>query len=362
MKRSVIALFLSLLLCSSFLFGCGGSPSASSPPSPMVTVSPAASPSSAQTPSQQLPSPTPFPTNARPADSDISENNGLLIIQNKGYETFYYKQQVCDDYSDAINSLAASLDQSVTVYSLITPTSIEFNAPPKYQREGNSAKNAIQHIYGNLSGIKAVDAYSALEQHQTDYIYFGTDHHWTARGAYYAYTAFCETAGLPAPSPLDSYESGRLDGFLGLYYSLSKSEALKSHPDYVEYFLPKAETQATVFHSKELDNPSSIKVVNPEIESGNKYMAFIGGDRPLIRIQTSAQTGRKILLIKESYGNAFAPWLTESYDEVWVLDPRETSFSLHEFLQEHDIHEVLVLNYAIGTTSQNYRDKLRALI
>ena len=32
-----------------------------------------------------------------------------------------------------------------------------------------------------------------LMQHRDEYIYFGTDHHWTADGAYYAYEAYCES-------------------------------------------------------------------------------------------------------------------------------------------------------------------------
>lgn len=364
MKRSISALFCSFFFCASLLSGCGGTNSTTSP-SASATQQPTAPVQSIlaeATPTQTAASPTPYPTNARPADSDVTQSGGIIIIGNKGYELFYNDKGVCNDYIDAVNQLTASLHDDVTVYSLISPTSIEFNAPPKYQGTGYSAKNAIDYMYDGMQGVKTVDAYSAIEQHQTKYVYFGTDHHWTARGAYYAYTAFCQAAGFDAPDALDTFKTGRLDNFLGLYYSLSNSDALKNNPDYVEYFLPKVDTEATAFSDSNLQNPTSIKVVNTDIESGNKYMAFISGDRPLIRIQTSANTGRKILLIKESYGNAFAPYLTANYDEVWVLDPRETTFSLDEFLQKQEIDEVLILNYAIGTTSQGYRDNLRALI
>ncbi len=36
-------------------------------------------------------------------------------------------------------------------------------------------------------------AYEKLMQDRDEYVYFGTDHHWTADGAYYAYEAYCES-------------------------------------------------------------------------------------------------------------------------------------------------------------------------
>ena len=77
----------------------------------------------------------------------------------------------------------------------------------------------IAACYDRLKELKstaiAVDAYSKLEAHKDEYLYFRSDHHWTALGAYYAYTAFCESAGLKA-EPLSKFESGEYTGFLAL--------------------------------------------------------------------------------------------------------------------------------------------------
>ncbi len=86
----------------------------------------------------------------------------------------------------------------------------------------------IAACYDRLKELKstaiAVDAYSKLEAHKDEYLYFRSDHHWTALGAYYAYTAFCESAGLKA-EPLSKFESGEYTGFLGSLYS-----AIKAYP------------------------------------------------------------------------------------------------------------------------------------
>ena len=60
-------------------------------------------------------------------------------------------------------------------------------------------------------------------------------------GAYYAYTAFCETAGFEAV-PLEQFQTGRYDTFLGSMYGFTEgypqSEVLKQHPDYLELSCP----------------------------------------------------------------------------------------------------------------------------
>ena len=35
--------------------------------------------------------------------------------------------------------------------------------------------------------IDFVNAYTVLNQHKNEYIYYKTDHHWTTLGAYYVY-------------------------------------------------------------------------------------------------------------------------------------------------------------------------------
>ena len=79
----------------------------------------------------------------------------------------------------------------------------------------------IDFCYSQMDDkIITVDAYSKLRSHTDEYIYFRTDHHWTQLGAYYAYTAFCEAAGFEAV-PLDAFETGRYDRFVGSMYNFT---------------------------------------------------------------------------------------------------------------------------------------------
>ena len=58
-------------------------------------------------------------------------------------------------------------------------------------------RQAMQDIQAKMNDkVKSVDIYDALMQHRNEYIYFRTDHHWTALGAYYAYQQPCAAKGI----------------------------------------------------------------------------------------------------------------------------------------------------------------------
>ncbi|MGI6169241.1 MAG: DHHW family protein [Christensenellales bacterium] len=321
-------------------------------PTPAVTASPG----------QEGTVPTPTPAVNTPPPDDAAQLQGaVLVVDDAAMELFYNDTRAKEIYADSINTLTASLDEKIRVYSLLAPTSLEFGAPQSYRKDAYSQQKAIADLNTMMQGVIPVDAYKNISNHQTEYVYFRTDHHWTARGAYYAYQAFCQAAGFEQPEALDSFKSGEAEGFLGSYYRLTQSEALKANPDSVEYFWPKTQTSATAYKDSSLQGGYKLSVLKPDIDASNTYMMFIGGDHPIVKITTDAGAGRKIVMIKESFGNALAPWLTNNYDEIWVVDPRLTSFNLNNFMKQQQVEELLIVNYTIGTTSGGYCKQLKAL-
>lgn len=99
-------------------------------------------------------------------------------------------------------------------------------------------KKAMDAIEAKLrEDVKVIDPYEKLMQHRDEYIYFGTDHHWTADGAYYAYEAYCESKNL-LPISRGRHEKREFDGFLGSFYNDTKSKKLQKHPDTVTAYEP----------------------------------------------------------------------------------------------------------------------------
>ena len=58
------------------------------------------------------------------------------------------------------------------------------------------------------------------------------------------------------------------------------------------------------------------------------------------------------MLIKESFGNAFAPFLVSHYDEVYIVDQRYFELGVEDFIKENGITDLLILNniFAVNTS------------
>ena len=90
---------------------------------------------------------------------------------------------------------------------------------------------------------------------------------------------------------------------------------------------------------------------------------FIGGDNPLTVITTENKNGKTLMIFKESYGNAFVPFLVSNYDTVYVADIRTFPFNAVTFAKENGIKEVLFINNTITSCTppriQNYLNLLQ---
>ena len=317
-------------------------------------------------PSQETTTEAPKPeTTAFAQTGEYQITNSIIVFPDSAMEMYSIAKTRLGEYAATVNTFAAKVPDK-QVYCMLVPTRIAFYGPQEYRTGSHSAPDGINIAYSQLSpNVISIDAYSALLQHTDDYIYFRTDHHWTARGAYYAYSAFCEKNGL-SHAPLSAYQSGRLDNFVGTMYRYTNSENLKNNPDYVEYFMPIVEASGEFYSTPDMSDGKPLRIISTNItDTSSKYMCFIQGDKPLERIVTSNQNGKKILVIKESYGNAMVPFLLENYNEVFVLDPRQDGvkdMNLTQFVNDNGINEILFINYLMAPSNSKYMTALNNII
>ena len=313
-----------------------------------------------------------LPELEEPDESDAVKAGSVIIIGDRAMEVSYIYEKALTRYVEALNALKGSM-KDTRVFSLIAPNSAEFYSPKSMHTGDASQKSMIDKAYSGMNGIVCVDAYSKLRGHADEYIYFRTDHHWTALGAYYAYTAFCESGGL-SPVPLEDFETGRYEGFVGSMYRFTskypQSEALKNNPDYVDYYIPAAECEAQYFKTPGMENGVKAEVVSRKIpdDYSNKYLCFISGDTPVFRIVTQVKNGRRIAVLKESYANALVPFLTSHFEEIFVIDMRQFNgngqqrLNLPEFAEKNSLTDVLVLNYSIAPNNVFFAKMLEEYI
>lgn len=298
------------------------------------------------------PTPTPPPPEIQDDGTAGERLDSFFIYKGKAHSLFSPNDKAVPLYTDTINRYGETLGPGTTIYSMVIPTSIAFALPERYKDVSAPQDENINDIYSRLSPqIRRVDAYNALLYHRNDYLYFGTDHHWTGLGAYWAYTAFCEAAGL-TPVPLEEMEKRTLPDFIGTLYSQTRDQSLLKNPDYVDYYIPPTEYQAWQYRKGAPYAPVKTTLWGEYAKGGNSYSVFLHGDLPLIKVVTEHKNGKKILVVKESFGNAFVPFLISHYEEVYVVDQRYFELNLPAFIKENGIQEMVFANniFAANTT------------
>lgn len=313
------------------------------------------------------------PEIALPDESQAAAIGTIIVVGDNAMDIPTASGAVIESYAGAINNLAAAMGPDVRTISLVTPNSGEFYSPESFHTGQHSQKDMIDACYAAMSDqVLTVDAYAALREHADEYIYFRTDHHWTALGAYYAYVEYCRTVGLE-PVALDQFQTGTYENFLGSMYTYTQgypqSDALAANPDTLTYYLPIAETHAKYYSDTTLSDGIPISVVYTKIDESvsNKYLCFIGGDTPICIVETDVE-GPVCMVVKESYGNAFVPFLTSHYSKIIVIDPRKfnqegmPALNIAEFGQSQGVDDLLVINYPFMINNSYYVEWLNRLV
>ena len=328
------------------------------------------------------PSTTPATTAPAPSGDKLSttvfnppqiEDNGatgydggaIYVWNGAGFELFGGSEGSGQAYAETINDLAGKVP-GVNVYSMVVPNHTEMGLPDRVKADTytNSQAANIKAAYAAMdtSKVKPINAYNYLSEHCNDYIYFKSDHHWTGLGAYYAYTAFADTLGIPALS-LDDCTEQTIDGFTGSFSSMATLDT-----DTVSYW--QFPYNVTMDITEEDGNQVHFDSPYYEAEESgpNSYGVFVYGDNPITLLQSSspnAQQGKRIAVIKESYGNAFVAYLTNNYEEVHVLDMRSfrkaSTDNLATYCQNNGITDLLFINGIMSANNQTLLDSTVAM-
>lgn len=180
-----------------------------------------------------------------------------------------------------------------------------------------------------------VDMIGVLGEHADEQVFYRTDHHWTSLGAYYGYTALMEAAGMEA-LPLGDGKTVS-DSFLGTLYSTSGIHWLE--PDTIEYYV----FDDSVAVKNGLTGEIGGLYVESKLEEKDKYSSFMGGNNPLYIISNpNAATDKKILVVRDSYTDSLAPFLSQTYSEVHLVDLRYYRTSVAMYAEMAQVDEIFI--------------------
>ncbi len=303
-----------------------------------------------------------IPERILPDDGELGVKRGaVFIFKKRGFELFSGGASMGKAYADVINSYSRLKIPGLKIYNLVIPNGFEFEITERYKNLAKPAKEAINNIFAaEDADIIKIDPVDEIRKHRTEYIYFNTDHHWTSLGAYYAYRSFCKAAGL-TPVSLDTIPSKVKPHFLGLFYRLTKSAVLKNNPDSVRYYIFPDSVNFYIGSSNSLTYWGKSHMYAEQVSGANSYSVFLQGDLPICKMETQHKNGRRIAIVKESYGNAFAPFLINNYEKVVVVDQRSYKGDFIKMLKTEGINELLFINNIFAAHTQFHIDDIRRL-
>ena len=260
----------------------------------------------------------------------LVQSGSIYIANGCGYGVYYFNASNSAKYCLLVNQLAKNLEGKAQVYSILCPISAGIMLSDEVRESiGASDENeATEWFYANMDdSVRTVSMYKSLKAHNDEYIFFHTDHHWTALGAYYAYREWAKVKGV-TPHELSEFETYTFTGFLGTFYSNSnKNASLAANPDTVTAYIPNGTNQMTMYVEQKDGTFKEFawRVVNDvsNYAKSSLYATFAGGDQPYNYAHNEAITdGSSVLIVKDSYGNAFIPFLIDHYEHIYWIDFR----------------------------------------
>lgn len=243
-----------------------------------------------------------------------------------------------------INLFAASYDE---VSLMVVPSAGEM-LESKLPAVHNTYPDA--EVYDYILGNKAENVrFMDLRESFGDcvgndtQIYYKTDHHWTSEGAYTAYALYCDRMGLEA-TKREEFTVTEHGGFYGTTYSSSG------------YFLTGADT-LEIWENESISDKVTVSITegsstrtydsmyfDSHLEEDDMYPVFLDGNHALVTIENKgAKSQDTLLIIKDSFAHCAAPFFSENYSKVIMVDLRYYKASVSELAQSEGVDDILFL-------------------
>lgn len=295
---------------------------------------------------------------------EVIGDNGILVAKLAdghywGLMPCWGTYGLCESWAESAESFAAELP-NVKAYQMTIPTSSEFYVPESYSSGFTGSQRAkAEHIAENLKIVENVDIFSTLTEHINEKLYSRTDHHWFPLGAYYAAQVFAEKADVPF-ADLSKYTLVTRGGYVGSMYSYSNDIHLKNDPeDFDLYLSPNRDKLTTYYYDRAFENGYESNLFTSP-DGGAYYCSFLGSDDRIAEIKTDCDNNRTLVIFKESYGNALVPFLTSSFETIYVCDIRYFDLNAVDFCKQVGATDLLfaVCTYTPAGNNGTYLSKI----
>ena len=275
---------------------------------------------------------------------------------------FTYSKEQIEKAATVLNQYAALLPVGGKLHVMLAPRAQTVN---KFALHLDTESGWTSEVEAALQPLvsKNVVLHSAYDIFQEpilsgEYVYFRTDHHWTARGAYLAAESMLKSEGYQTV-PLKDYSEKTIEGFLGSIYLHNRNAKLNDLADQIEVFYPLLPAKS--YRVSNAYKKNELPVID---ETKTNYLVFLGGTSGPYRVlEGGYHTGRNMLMVCDSFGNSIAPFMMPYYDDVYMVDFREDYYTrqdaadgVKEYIRRlkiNDIYIVLCDTNGIGSMYLN---------
>lgn len=285
---------------------------------------------------------------------------GFILLNDVCYTRANYEPENVQVYNTILEVLKGRFPNS-RVFAVPVPMSqLLIEDIPNFNISLVNQNEILNNMQANIGDkVKVVNACTKLLEHRNEYIYFKTDPHWTQRGAYYAYAAFCE--GLNQETlPLTSYTEALLNSsYKGVAYSTTQNEKIKDKRDELYAYVSNIPNNVKVYNNNNKLIKETVVVDPTKVTYAG---AFISGDNPFTVIHADNNKNKSALVIKDSYGCAFIPFMIQDYSDIFVVDPRYSEFNVITKLKDFNIDDVFLITGIYQASDVSFMTKIAKLI
>lgn len=276
-------------------------------------------------------------------DIYFAEDDYLIEKHTGSFETEQAEANIV--YLTAFFEKMAENYDSAHLTAMVIPNAVEvledklppFAAP--YDQE-----QYLSRIRASLPEGVWFDSSEILKQHAEEEIYYRTDHHWETLGAFYVFEQWADNKNLGQVNGKDYTITTIAEDFEG---TVASKVGTKVKQDTIEIYQPKVPVPYLLTYNQTDDIRSTVYQEHV-LDSKDKYSYFYGGNYGLVEADMENTTGRKLLVIKDSYAHCFVPFTYQLFDEVDMLDLRYFNQSLSQFIEDGSYTDILFLYNASG--------------
>ena len=267
------------------------------------------------------------------------------------YNTFTYAS-----ITDSLNLLVELNNQFKDSNLVIVPvpTSLiisETNNNQNHKYSSQVSLNDRLELMFTKANLKVSNCCDEIIRHKDEYLYFRSDSHWQSRGAYYAYKEFCKTMGYNC-APLESYNEVIInDKYLGDKFKDTSLNVMDDNYDELIAYISSVSNTMTIYDNKNRIIKTAESCINEKHKT--YFGVFLEGTGNFTEIVTSNESKKTAVVIKDSFGFPFIPYLVSNYSKIYVIDPRYTSINIKNKMKNIKVDDIIVVcaNYLFNNQS-----------